>query len=350
MNRTRFIAVAAILGAVAIAALAAVALRNGESSTGNGSELPKLSVGIQSSPAMALVMVAEEEGFFDEEGVDVQIEEFTAGKFALQAFLGGSVDVAVPGDVPACLAALQGHDLAVVGQVVERTVNEVRMVALKDETATDPKTFFAAKKRRLATSFGGGPEMFTYSFLKHHGIAEDAVELVSQKPEDMPAALQSRSVDAIAIFDPFAFIAEDRLGDEAVTFTAPEVYSELYVIAVSPERVRKEPETVSAFLRGLKRAESFVEENPEESKKIVGKYTKLDERILNEIWGSFVFKVALTPELLRFWRAEAEWAEATGKVRPGTPTPDFRAMIDDSFLREIDADAVKLSGASVDAP
>src|SRR3989339_123978 len=70
--------------------------------------LQKLRVGIQVSPAMTLVMVAEDKGFFDRAGIDVELKEFTAGKFALQAFLGGSLDLAVSGEVPVTLSTLQG--------------------------------------------------------------------------------------------------------------------------------------------------------------------------------------------------------------------------------------------------
>jgi len=123
-------------------------------------------VGIQVSPAMALVMVAKDKHYFDEQNLDLQFQEFTAGKFALQAFLGGSLTFAVAGDVPVTLATLQGSNFKVLTQVVEDTKNEVRVVARRDGTASDPASYFKKKKRKLATSFGGGPEFFTYKFFQ----------------------------------------------------------------------------------------------------------------------------------------------------------------------------------------
>jgi len=311
---------------------------------GEAEKLPPLTVGIQTSPAMALIMVAEDRGFDRQQGVDVKVKEFTAGKFALQAFLGGSLDVAVSGDVPVVLATLQGNKLLVAGQVVARTKNEVRVMARKDEFASDAKTYFAAKKRKLATSFGGGPEFFTYEFLNDLGITDDQVKLISQTPADMPAALVSGSVDAISIFDPFAFIAEKQLGDKAVTFTNPNVYSELYVIDVQPS-VKDNPqerEKLEKFLKALIDAEKFTAEYPDEAKRIVMKYTKLDTETVDGIWESFDFRVALTPQLLEFWQREVEWAKAAGKVRDDISLPDFREIIYDAPLREIAPDAVEL--------
>ncbi len=212
---------------------------------------------------MVLVMVAEDEGFFDKAGVDVEIKEFTAGKFALQAFLGGSLDIAVSGEVPVTLSTLQGNKFRVLAQVVERTINECRVVVPKEPGLDTAEKYFGAKKRKLATSFGGGPEFFTYSFFQKHGIGDDQVELISQKPEDMPAALLSGSVDGISIFDPFARVAEREMGEEGTTFADADIYSELYVADVMQQTIDEKPDQLRAFLKGLYDAQFFIRDNPD---------------------------------------------------------------------------------------
>src|SRR5262245_38464187 len=85
--------------------------------TEDAGALPSLVVGYQNSPAMALVMVADKRDLFRQNGVDVDLRDFTAGKIALQAFLGGSLDVAVAGDMPTGLALLQGQDFVAFAEV-----------------------------------------------------------------------------------------------------------------------------------------------------------------------------------------------------------------------------------------
>lgn len=308
----------------------------------NGMLNAKVTIGIQVSPAMTLVMVAKDKGFFSDEGLDVEIKEFTAGKFALQAFLSRSIDFCVSGEVPVCLASLQGNKIRVVSQVVENTIKEVRVVALKDGTEQNAKNYFTAKKRKLATSFGGGPEFFTYSFLKHYQISSGDVEILSQTPQDMPAALEARSVDAISIFDPFAFIAEKRLGDKAVTFSDAALYSELYVLNARPEQIEKSPAVIEAILRGLVKAAEFTEKNPDEAKQILQKYTRLDRDVIDGIWENFVFRPALVQKLIDYWNAQAIWAKDTKMVTGDTKIPNFREVIEDRFLKKVKPDAVKL--------
>jgi len=302
----------------------------------------KVSIGIQSSPAMGLVMVAKEKGFFAKEDLDAELKEFTAGKFALQAFLGGSLDFAVAGEVPVTLATLQGSRFLILSQVVQRTVNEVRIVARRDGQLNDAASYFKKRKRKLATSLGGGPEFFTYVFLKKYGISGNDVEIISQQPQDMPAALANGSVDAISIFDPFAYIGEKQLGDKAIVFTAPDIYSELYVLTVRQETIDKNPGLADKMIRALVAAQQYIQANPDDSQSVVAKDTMLQPDVVRGVWQSFVFAPALTPLLLDYQTQEAAWAKETGNVTTGTAIPDFRKSIYDGPLRKVKPESVSI--------
>lgn len=301
-----------------------------------------VTIGIQVSPAMTLVMVAKDKGFFDAQGLNVELKQFTAGKFALQAFLSHSIDFAVAGEVPVGLASLQGNQLRIVSQVVASTTNEVRVVALKDGTLTDPQSYFKTKKRKIATSFGGGPEFYTYNFLKKYEIGKDQVEIISQTPADMPAALETGSIDAISIFDPFAYIAEKKLGDKGITFSDPSLYSELYVLCAQPDQVKEQPQVITSIVKALSAAADFVEKDPAAAQSIMEQYTKLDPSVVAGIWNNYLFKPVLGQNLLDDLNAEAAWAKDTGKVTPDTKVPDYRQIIDSSFLESVSPTGVQL--------
>lgn len=303
---------------------------------------PKLTVGIQVSPAMALLMVAEDEGFFDKAGVDVEIKEFTAGKFALQAFLGGSLDIAVSGEVPVTLSTLQGNKFRVIAQVVERTINECRVVVQKEPGLDTAEKYFLKRKRKLATSFGGGPEFFTHNFLKKHDISYDQIELISQKPEDMPASLVNGTVDAISIFDPFARIAERSMANNGQTFADADIYSELYVVDVMQKTIDEKPDQLKAFLKGLYDAQFFIQNNPNKSKQILIKYTKLEQQVVDDIWDNFIFKPVINHLFLDYTTAQAKWYVEKGTFPPDTEIPNFKDVIYFDLLRSIDPAAVSI--------
>jgi NitT/TauT family transport system substrate-binding protein len=226
--------------------------------------------------------------------------------------------------------------------VVERTINECRVVVRKEEGMDTAEKYFLTKKRKLATSFGGGPEFFTYNFLKKHGIADDKIELISQRPEDMPAALSNGTVDAISIFDPFARIAERSMGDKGLTFADADIYSELYVVDVWQKTIDEKPDQLMAFLKGLYEAQFYIKEHPDESKEVLIKYTKLDREVVDDIWDNFVYKPAINHLFIEYTTAEAKWTIEKGTFPADTEIPDFREVLYIDFLKKIDPKAVEI--------
>ncbi len=64
-------------------------------------------------------------------------------------------------------------------------------------------------------------------------------------------------MDAIAIFDPFAFIAERHLKGKVTTFADETLYSELYVFNAKPEQIAREPDVLAANRAGAGRRRRF---------------------------------------------------------------------------------------------
>ncbi len=292
----------------------------------------KLTVGLQSTPSSALVIIASDNGYFEEEDLDVELVEFTAGKFALQAFLADKIDFAVVGDVPVVLANMNGNKFSVLSQTVSST-SENRVVVLKDGSLPDPEPagYFLSKKRKLATSIGGTPEFYTYNFLKYYNISPNSVEIIAQKPEDMPVTLTTGAVDGISIFEPYPSISEDMLPNKTLTFTIPaSVYSPLYVLVARDEWVNANPDKATAFMRALIKAQRFIENEPATAQEIVAKRTKFSVQQIKSIWSHYKIAATITPELMQYWDAEAEWAIQTNKSQ--SQKPDFSKILRKEFL------------------
>ncbi|MBU0635752.1 ABC transporter substrate-binding protein [Candidatus Micrarchaeota archaeon] len=296
----------------------------------------EITIGLQNTPSSAIVLVAAEKGFFAQNGLDVKLEDFTAGKFALQAFLSGSVDLAVAGDVPIVLATMQGNDFYVLVQTVEST--QENPVIVLDDFIEGPKEYFLKTKRKLTTSIGGTPEFYTYNFLKYYEIPEDQVEIIAQKPEEMVAAFVASSVDAMSIFEPYPTLSEDLLPGKTKRFEIPsKVYSPLYVLAANKVWVDKNPEKAVDLLNALVLAEKFIEKNPAESQKIVAQKTKFSEELIRSIWSQYTIKAVITERLLEYWNAEAVWAIETGKVNEIVPL-DFEILLRKDLLNQARGD------------
>lgn len=106
------------------------------------------------------------------------------------------------------------------------------------------------------------------------GVTEQnmEVEFSVYSRNDLPQALENGAVDAIALGDPTASIAEEQYGLTALidTATDPE-YKDEYCCAafVTSKLASENPEAAAAFTRAVQKASQWVQENPDETAKII---------------------------------------------------------------------------------
>lgn len=106
------------------------------------------------------------------------------------------------------------------------------------------------------------------------GVTEQnmEVEFSVYSRNDLPQALENGAVDAIALGDPTASIAEEQYGLTTLidTATDPE-YKDEYCCAafVTSKLAAENPAAAAAFTRAVQKASQWVQENPDETAKII---------------------------------------------------------------------------------
>lgn len=305
-----------------ISGLTATAIINNKK---ENSPLPHIRLGVSTQPANGLLWVAIDQNFFTKEGLDVEIKEFTAGKLALQAMLGGSLDLVSPAEFPVILASLNGENLSILTKINE-TQGGFPMILRKEGDKFDPAVYFS-KKRKIATVIGGGPEFFTQDFLQKYKIDPKQYETISMKPEDLPMALANKSVDGIAIFEPFAHFAREQAGeDNLFVIYDKDLYSETIVLTAKTDWVKSHGKEAEKFVSALQKTYEYIKNNPESAMASVSLHTKLDAETVKKIWPSFSYELGLNKKILTTMQSEAEWAKKTGKSTIGKDALDFQKI------------------------
>ncbi|MFA6254357.1 MAG: ABC transporter substrate-binding protein [Candidatus Paceibacterota bacterium] len=297
-------------------------------------------LGIINQPFAALAKVAIDEGFFKQEGLNVKVNEFTAGKFALPALLGGSLDLITVGELPVTLATLNGEKLSIVGEISN---DSFPMVLRKEgQTVFDPQTYFSTK-RKIATSVGGGPEFFAAEFFKKYNIKPSQYEVINMAPPDMPTALANGNVDGIAIFEPYTSFALQKVGADNVFILADSsLYSESAVIVGRSDFVAKNEQTIEKFLSALSKSENFIKQNKNQSIGIMSAFTKLDVATLTSIWPLMSLHLDLSQRLVSTMNNEAQWAKEIGKIKPETVIPNFLDIVSSTALKNVSPSSVQI--------
>jgi NitT/TauT family transport system substrate-binding protein len=142
---------------------------------------------------------------------------------------------------------------------------------------SDIKTAADLKGKKIG---GGSPSattvLFTKRYLAGKGFKVDGenadVEFLYQSAAELPLLLERGVVDAIALTDPSAQIAQDTYGFRAVIDNAAdEGYKDEFccVVPVRTETVKAHPEETAKFLRAIQKAAKFVQEHPDETAQIL---------------------------------------------------------------------------------
>lgn len=297
----------------------------------------KITFAYTTAPDAVLVHIAFAKGFFAEEGLDATPQPHAFGKLALESVVEGKADLAAVGDTPFVFAVMNGRKITTFATILTSNRNNA-IVARQDRGIVKPSDLLGKK---IGVTFGTTSDFFNYSFLLFHGIHEKQVRRISMSPGDMDEALSTGKVDVVSTWSPFRQQMQKKLGSNGVTFFGETLYTETFCVAAPQEYAGKNPETLKKVLRALIKAETFVKQHPEESRRLVTEFTKTDKAIIEDTWDVFTFEVALDQGLLVNFEDQTRWV-IKNRLATRTDMPNYLDFIYDNALRSVKPEAVRI--------
>jgi len=199
--------------------------------------------------------VAEEKGYYREEGLEVRLILMST-PIAAQALIAGNVDfTGVSGGV--LPAAVGGAPLRFVFSAFYRPMFWLY-------ARPEIRTVTALKGKKVAVSgLGSGPATLLLEYLKRHGLdgARDLTILSLGITPTRFAALLNGSVDAAILIPPFTFLAAEGRYRELVSFIKEDFVELQGSIILREELLKTEPLMVEKFIRGTLKGLRFAREN-----------------------------------------------------------------------------------------
>lgn len=301
-------------------------------------KLEKVRLGLAKQPSSGLVMVALEKGFFKEAGLDVEITSFPSGKRALKdGLFNSSVDIVTVADVPIAFAAFDRHDYKIISNIfIADNVNTV--IASKKSGILTPEDL---KGKRIATQRFSAVHFFLHLFFLENAVEKSDVSLSFMKAENLPKALRDGSIDAFSMREPFIGQAKELLGDDAVMFSAPGIYTQMEFLVASDKFIKQSPDAIKKFLKGILAAESFMKEDYEQSLLIIADYIGIPKDEFSKSISNTQFQVMLGQSSIVLLEDEARWIYAE-KSLSNDGLPDFLDIIHYQALEELRPDVVTM--------
>lgn len=298
----------------------------------------KLTIGVETSLLPATVWIAENKGYFFEEGLDLKIVEFNSGKTALSTMLkDGGLDMATAAQTPIVFNSFERDDYVVIAAMVYSD-DDVNLIARLDAGVKDPSDI---KGKKIGVTKGSTGHFFLGLFLTLNNIKISEVEIIDLEPQDLPRALADGRVDAISSWEPHIVNAAQLLGDNARILPSENIFREEFYFIVKRNFAEENHETLKRFLRAASRASDFIRQNQEESQAIVAERLRLDKDIVSALWDKFVFEVSLNQSLLVTLDDEAKWA-IRNNLTDKRDLPNYFEFIYMDALHEVRPDAVTI--------
>lgn len=304
-----------------------------------------LEVPVGISPVMSSVgvFIAQEKGYFAEQGLKVVLNPFKASGAKMVPFLASGQLMVAGGNVNAGMYNAIAHDIPVRIVADKGTVSPghgyLALLVRKDHVDSGRyKTFADLKGMTMAvTAKGVSQEIVTEMYLEKAGLSLDDIKLTTLAYADMNVALANKSIDATIQIEPFVSAAVENniavrvAGDD-------EIYpnQQSAVIFMSPVFIEKYPDQaqkwVTAYVKGLRDYNDAFEKgkNKDEIIRILTKYTRIKDAGVYEK----VVPVGLHPDgdvNVDSLKHDAKWFVDKGYVKQ---MPDLDRIVDRRFVRK----------------
>ena len=294
MTSSRLWTVAATLAAVLAVGGCGGDDGGGEAAAGAGGKPVTVKMASLAVASDAAMMLGREKGFFEDEGIDLQVATVGAGGAAVApAVLKGEYDVAGGGIDGPVLGAAKGLPLKVIGSdgapvskgttPPEGTEKGTTGIAVPADSPIRSVADLAGKKMAAITITG-------LQYLCIAGAAENAgvdpkqLKILEIPPPEMLPALQSKRVEAAALVEPFITIARKqgmRIIDDPCVDAIPGAIQAGYF--TSEKWAKENPETATKLAEALQRSNEYANEHPDEVRAILPTYTKIQPGVAKAI-------------------------------------------------------------------
>jgi NitT/TauT family transport system substrate-binding protein len=267
-----------IAGVIAASALTLSACGDDDATAGGG-ETVRLATGVDAS--YTAVYVADEEGYFDDHGVDVEVLKLEGGPAMAQAVTAGQADMATQSDATTVTMMATDADL--------RALADFQHSETYIKVVWGPDIDEAADIKKLAT-LPGIMTLATVRYLESQGVEPDSVELVSASPPDVPVMLQRGDVEGTVIYEPWATRSAEEADGEIVGSIGDFGVSYAQWLITDSGWLEGHEEEASKVLAALEDANDYIRENPEDAQQIVEDAIKVPQEQTAQIMEDLVFE------------------------------------------------------------
>lgn len=298
--------------------------------------LEAINFGAIPSGSAILVYIAQDQGFFEKNGLAVNIKDYPTGIGTTDALLAREVEIAWAAELPLIRKAFAQKEIrafAVSSRFDDQYLFGLRDRGIESLSDLNGKTI-GIPKNTIA-------EFYLARLLEANNLDIKDVRLADVPPPQSQNALASSTIEGVVTWEPFSSQIKKQFADRVAAWPIQRSQPGYGIMMAKPDWLEDNQETVARFLKSLVLAEDFLIRNPAEAKKILKTRIAYDDDFLETFWSENQFFLSLDQSLVLAMEDEARWLINSGLVEE-TTVPDFLDYISEASLKKIKPGAVNI--------
>jgi NitT/TauT family transport system substrate-binding protein len=295
-------------------------------------------IGISPALSATLSIIAKQQDFFSQQGVDGDIRVIESGSKAVALMLNDELDISECTVFPLVSNSFSRDDFRILTQV-STAGNSNMIVARKDHEIRKMADLTGKKVGVLKAGF---PQYVLDLMLLNAGLDPKKVQLVFEEIDRLYQMLASGELDAACLYGTWIDKATDTLQDNAVVFHDEQIVHITVVHAGKTATFERNPDLYSRMLKAYIKAEEYVKENPDAALKTVVEYLNLGMENARKAWKPNLVHVALEQFLIKDMENLAQWQIDLGMPKH-TKIPNYLNFIHFRTLLEVDPKRVTIT-------
>lgn len=222
------------------------------------------------------LLVAAEKGIFDEYGLDVQLVEILDTTIRAQALIKKEIDYSGP--IPAVFS-LQGAPIKMIFNAFDKPVPS--FLIAQPGLGLNDLEIIAVPILHTSTHY------MALKMIEEKNLSAEIIS--SGGTQGLRSVFFGKQVDAVVL--PMATELLPIVHSDAATVLLTEYWQTPQGLVTTDDKIKDDPEEVKQVIRAVQSAIQFIKNNPEETKKLILKFSNLEETETNRKLAEEVYSV-----------------------------------------------------------
>ncbi len=296
--------------------------------------LESVTIGHVPVESFALLYIAQQQGYYTKNGLDVTIADYSTGTVAAQALTNRTVDIAGSSEYVIAYNAVEQENISIIASLGEAQI--VDLIASEDSGITEPADL---RGKTVATAKSTVAEFDLGLFLEKNGLTLSDINLVYFPPAQSADAVSNGTVDAVVSWQLHSEQVKMALSSGYVSWPLQTNEPFFSVLSCRNDWLSSHTQTVNKLLSALADAQDYLQSHPAETEQIIKVRFNYTDSYIASVWARNNCTLTLTGKLVSVMNDEASWM-ISNSLTTQTSMPIISNYIDANFLKSVKPEAV----------